>query len=35
VEPEEVAAGVLFLCSEAARSITGIALPIDGGSLVV
>lgn len=35
VEPDDVAAGVLFLCSEAAKSITGIALPIDGGSLVV
>ncbi len=35
VEPGEIAAGVLFLCSDAARSITGIALPIDGGSLVV
>lgn len=35
VDPDEVAAGVLFLCSEAAKSITGIALPIDGGSLVV
>lgn len=35
VEPDEIAAGVLFLCSDTARSITGIALPIDGGSLVV
>lgn len=35
VEPDEIAAGVLFLCSDAARSITGVALPIDGGSLVV
>jgi len=28
---EEVAAGVAFLCSEAASGITGIALPVDGG----
>ena len=28
---EEVAGTVAFLCSEAAASITGIALPIDGG----
>ncbi len=35
VEPGEIAAGVLFLCSDAARSITGIALPVDGGSLIV
>lgn len=35
VEPDEIAAGVLFLCSEPAKSITGIALPIDGGSLII
>ncbi|MBW0370806.1 3-hydroxybutyrate dehydrogenase [Ensifer adhaerens] len=35
VEPGEIASGVLFLCSDAAKSITGIALPIDGGSLVI
>lgn len=35
VEPSEIAAGILFLCSDAARSITGIALPVDGASLVV
>lgn len=34
VDPSEIAAGVLFLCSDAAKSITGIALPIDGGILV-
>ncbi|MGE0223335.1 MAG: 3-hydroxybutyrate dehydrogenase [Acetobacteraceae bacterium] len=28
---EEIAAAVLFLCGEPARSITGIALPVDGG----
>ncbi|KAA3446910.1 3-hydroxybutyrate dehydrogenase [Mesorhizobium sp. SARCC-RB16n] len=34
VDPTEIAAGVLFLCSEVAKSITGIALPIDGGIMV-
>lgn len=33
VEPEEVAAMALYLASPAARSITGQALVIDGGSL--
>ena len=31
IEVEEVAALALFLCGEPARSITGAALPIDGG----
>lgn len=35
VETEEIAAAMLFLCSDAARSITGIALPVDGGLLVL
>ena len=30
-EPEEVAGAVVFLCSPAARFITGAVLPIDGG----
>jgi NAD(P)-dependent dehydrogenase (short-subunit alcohol dehydrogenase family) len=30
--PEEVAAAVIWLCSDAAAFITGIALPIDGGT---
>ena len=30
--PEEVADAVVWLCSDAASFITGIALPIDGGT---
>jgi NAD(P)-dependent dehydrogenase (short-subunit alcohol dehydrogenase family) len=33
VEPEDVAEAVFFLCSDAARSITGVMLPIDCGWL--
>jgi (+)-trans-carveol dehydrogenase len=32
VEPEDVANAVLFLASDEARYITGVALPVDGGS---
>ena len=33
-EPEDVAGAVVFLCSPAARFITGAVLPVDGGYLV-
>jgi NAD(P)-dependent dehydrogenase (short-subunit alcohol dehydrogenase family) len=32
-EPEEVAAAVVWLCSEEASFITGVALPVDAGSV--
>jgi NAD(P)-dependent dehydrogenase (short-subunit alcohol dehydrogenase family) len=28
---DEIAAGILFLCSESATFITGAALPVEGG----
>ena len=30
-EPEELVGGVVFLCSDAAKFVTGIVMPIDGG----
>ena len=32
-EPEEIAAAIVYLCSEPARCITGITLPVDSGFL--
>jgi len=32
-EPEEIAAAIVYLCSPAARSITGVTLPVDSGYL--
>jgi (+)-trans-carveol dehydrogenase len=34
IEPEDVAEAVFWLCSDSARYVTGIALPIDGGNIV-
>ena len=31
VEVEDIAAMVIYLCSDAARTLTGVALPLDGG----
>lgn len=33
-DPQDVASVVLFLCSEAARHLTGVVLPVDGGYLL-
>lgn len=33
-DPKDVASVVLFLCSEAARHITGVVIPVDGGYLL-
>lgn len=35
VETEEIAAAMLYLCSDAARSVTGTMFPVDGASLVL
>jgi NAD(P)-dependent dehydrogenase (short-subunit alcohol dehydrogenase family) len=32
--PEDVAGPVLFLASDAARFMTGVVLPVDGGYLI-
>jgi NAD(P)-dependent dehydrogenase (short-subunit alcohol dehydrogenase family) len=33
-DPQDVAGAVLFLCSEAARHLSGVILPVDGGYLL-
>jgi NAD(P)-dependent dehydrogenase (short-subunit alcohol dehydrogenase family) len=34
-QPADVADAIVFLCSPAARYITGVTLPVDGGYLTV
>lgn len=34
VEPVDVSNAILFLCSDEARYVTGIALPVDGGTML-
>jgi (+)-trans-carveol dehydrogenase len=34
VEPEDVSAAVVWLASDAARHVTGVVLPVDGGTLL-
>ncbi len=33
VQPEDVANAVLWLASDEARAVTGIAIPVDGGMI--
>jgi (+)-trans-carveol dehydrogenase len=34
VDPVDISNAVLFLCSDEARYITGVALPVDAGAVI-
>jgi SDR family mycofactocin-dependent oxidoreductase len=34
IEPEDVSEAIAWLCSDAARNVTGVALPVDAGNIV-
>jgi len=34
IEPSDVSDAVLFLCSDAAKFMTGVALPVDAGNII-
>jgi 2-dehydro-3-deoxy-D-gluconate 5-dehydrogenase len=35
LEPEEMVGPAIFLASEAAKAVTGVLLPVDGGNLAL
>jgi NAD(P)-dependent dehydrogenase (short-subunit alcohol dehydrogenase family) len=35
LDPEDFMGAAVFLCSDAARSVTGVLLPVDGGNLAM
>ena len=34
IEPDDVSNAILWLCSEEARYVTGVTLPVDAGALL-
>jgi len=35
LDPEDFSGAAVFLCSDAARAVTGVLLPVDGGNLAM